>query len=427
MLSQCVLALGTGWGRAGVMAAQVYTSWPSRYTHLDLPILLAAFFAFEFYASRRLANVIQTALFLIMCLLIPVNTVQGVSWGAWYLQSVDPALRDAAAGMPIPTLAERHLSSLKSWGDATELADLMGMLKGAGMGAFANLPDKVAAQERPAAAVAIVSPPTAQEIRYSLPSAGEIFLIWGVNGWQALAGNSWPPGTRLINNRMQTPMLAQGNTFSVRLKVPRGTRIDYGFLITKYRDGTGISPVWEARPHYWMIASGNSVTDLESPLVLLSEGPVWKVSGRMVTQEVRYHASHAGEVALCWGLGSWHPVPRDLRPAGTVMRNKMMNTPMVRNGDTFVAKLRVPSGARVDYGFLITKGRGLFDIPGSIWDGRPEYVINAAEDGIIDAKTPVPVGNTEVSALARHALPILIALAGWGTIWLALYLLLALK
>ncbi len=98
---------------------------------------------------------------------------------------------------------------------------------------------------------------------------------------------------------------------------------------------------------------------------------------------------------------------------------------MVRNGDTFIAKLRVSADAIVNYGFSIRKMRGIFGIPDPIWDGRPEYVTKVADHGIIDAKAPVEIASTGIWGFAHHYFTILFALIGWAILWLALFLLLA--
>jgi hypothetical protein len=63
----------------------------------------------------------------------------------------------------------------------------------------------------------------------------------------------------------------------------------------------------------------------------LAQGPPF------VTQEIRYHTPEASEVFLVWGINGWNVVPEENRPAGTVVKNDVMHTPMVREGGTFVA------------------------------------------------------------------------------------------
>lgn len=103
----------------------------------------------------------------------------------------------------------------------------------------------------------------------------------------------------------------------------------------------------------------------------------------------------AGEVYLVWGINGWAPAPSDLRPAGTELRPsgpknaQLMHTPMVREGDTFVAKVSVPVGTTIDYGFLITKIRNRFDTANPIWDGHENLSRLVKADGRIDVHASV--------------------------------------
>jgi hypothetical protein len=55
----------------------------------------------------------------------------------------------------------------------------------------------------------------------------------------------------------------------------------------------------------------------------------------LVTQEIRYDMPDASEVFLVWGFNGWAVVPEENRPAGTVVKNAVMHTPMVREDDAF--------------------------------------------------------------------------------------------
>ena len=41
----------------------------------------------------------------------------------------------------------------------------------------------------------------AQEIRYRIAGAEEVWLVWGINGWQAIPEAARPPGTVLKDNK----------------------------------------------------------------------------------------------------------------------------------------------------------------------------------------------------------------------------------
>lgn len=84
-----------------------------------------------------------------------------------------------------------------------------------------------------------------QEIRYHMPEAGEVWLVWGVNGWQTLPEKAWPAGTVIRDDLMHTPMHDEGGVFTAVLRVPAQATIEYGFLITRSYDGTAIEKTWE--------------------------------------------------------------------------------------------------------------------------------------------------------------------------------------
>jgi hypothetical protein len=96
--------------------------------------------------------------------------------------------------------------------------------------------------------------------------------------------------------------------------------------------------------------------------------------------EFRYRAPEAGEVFLVWGIEGWQAVPEKEQPPGTAVRNRVMHTPMVRRGSSFLANVEVESGVSVEYGFLVTKTcDGLELEVRPAWDGRKEFRVPAGE------------------------------------------------
>jgi hypothetical protein len=86
-----------------------------------------------------------------------------------------------------------------------------------------------------------------QKIRFHHSEAGEVFIMWGVNGWYRAAEAQWPPGTVPFNDKNRypyTPMAREGNAFAVTIQAPVGTTIDYVFNITKNSNGESID-VWD--------------------------------------------------------------------------------------------------------------------------------------------------------------------------------------
>jgi lipopolysaccharide transport system permease protein len=144
------------------------------------------------------------------------------------------------------------------------------------------------------------------------------------------------------------------------------------------------------------------------PMMLFADSP-------LVTQEIRYHMPEAGEMLLVWGINGWTVVPEELRPAGTAVKNAVMHTPMVRKGDTFVARVQVPSGTTIDYGFLITRMRSGAAV--HIWeaDGKQDYHTIATQDGVVEVRTKSMLTQDHTPAIALGiGLPLLI---GLGTVF----------
>jgi hypothetical protein len=119
-----------------------------------------------------------------------------------------------------------------------------------------------------------------------------------------------------------------------------------------------------------------------------SSGPTQ--SETFVTQTIRYRMDQASDVTLCWGINGWTPLPADQIAKGTVLRNRLMYTPMQRAGDMFEARIRVPKGTIVDYAFQIT--RTLDGAIVDVWDanGNPkqDYHTYAVEGGYVELHAP---------------------------------------
>ncbi|TKB70427.1 MAG: hypothetical protein E8D45_13135 [Nitrospira sp.] len=85
-----------------------------------------------------------------------------------------------------------------------------------------------------------------QEIHYRIPEAEEVYFVWGINGWKPVPDTTRPPGTTLTKDKvMATRMVREGDAFVVRLRVPHGATVDYGFSITRTLDGAAVN-VWDA-------------------------------------------------------------------------------------------------------------------------------------------------------------------------------------
>ena len=119
------------------------------------------------------------------------------------------------------------------------------------------------------------------------------------------------------------------------------------------------------------------------------------IEGALVDQEIRYHQPDAGEVFLVWGINGWAQVPEGQRPAGTMLHEAIMHTPMALAGNTFVLKVRVPAGASIEYIFHITKKSNGADV--EVWDSNNDksYHALAERDQIADIKTTLTLDQAE--------------------------------
>jgi hypothetical protein len=114
-------------------------------------------------------------------------------------------------------------------------------------------------------------------------------------------------------------------------------------------------------------------------------------SARLLTQELLYQAAGAAEVELVWGINGWQRVPEADRPAGTVVKDAVMHTPMAFVGDRFVAKVHIPAGADLDFGFLVTKLRSGGSV--GMWDG--DYRQKGMRDHWLDVRSKLSLTKSD--------------------------------
>jgi len=84
-----------------------------------------------------------------------------------------------------------------------------------------------------------------QEIRFISQRATEVHLVWGVDDWKLVPEEKRPPGTRLVNGTMHTPMQQQNGVFVTWVELAADSTIDFGFLISEYFNGERVS-TWHA-------------------------------------------------------------------------------------------------------------------------------------------------------------------------------------
>ncbi|MGH7230984.1 MAG: glycosyltransferase family 39 protein [Nitrospiraceae bacterium] len=214
-----------------------------------------------------------------------------------------------------------------------------------------------------------------QAIRYRMPEAGEVLLVWWINGWETPPPSMRPAGTFESNGAIHTPMTRDGEDFVTTVEAPAGTVMTHAFLITKTREGATMS-VWDANGYpyryYVTVARSNRPATILATVNLAKAQTSPDNSGASLRkQEIQYEMREEGEVFLVWGLNGWRALPESLHPSGTVIKNGMMHTPMTQRGAAFVATVQVPAGSTMDYGFLVTKTRS-----GSVinaWDGAETF------------------------------------------------------
>lgn len=78
------------------------------------------------------------------------------------------------------------------------------------------------------------------------------------------------------------------------------------------------------------------------------------------TIQIRYKVPQATQVTLNWGVNGWQIYPD--KPKGTVIKNKIMRTPMIKDGDDFVVNISLPDSSVIDYYFSFTKPAGVFNV-----------------------------------------------------------------
>lgn len=110
-------------------------------------------------------------------------------------------------------------------------------------------------------------PLVTHELRYHQPEAGEAILVWGINKWSKLPESQWPPGTKIQDGVMQTPMVRSQNYFSVKLQVPANSTIDSIFHVPQTANGEPVK-IWDnnRKQGYHTNVGQGGVTDIYSTL-----------------------------------------------------------------------------------------------------------------------------------------------------------------
>lgn len=130
-----VLALAVGWGRAG-RAAET-GRMPTRYVLLAAPGMCAAYFTFLLFGKEWMRRTGLAALAILLALLFPLNTREGLKRRDWFGAGMEAFERDLASGASADRLAQRHHEFMLHWDEPLMVASLH-QLHDAGVGPFRN-------------------------------------------------------------------------------------------------------------------------------------------------------------------------------------------------------------------------------------------------------------------------------------------------
>ena len=128
-----VLTVAVGWGRAG-RAAET-GRMPTRYVLLAAPGMCAAYFSLLLFGTERMRRVGPAALAILLALLFPLNTREGLKRRAWFGDGMAAFERDLASGASSGALARRHHGFMLHWDEPLMVAGLQ-QLHDAGIGPF---------------------------------------------------------------------------------------------------------------------------------------------------------------------------------------------------------------------------------------------------------------------------------------------------
>ncbi len=117
------------------------------------------------------------------------------------------------------------------------------------------------------------------EINYIAPKSATVFLVWNIEGHPQDVTSASNDSTKLYDGLLYTPMVAKGDTFSISLNLPIGTRFSYSFWITKNKQGQ--------YEDYWDLQSGGK-TKVTDTLLITKNAIYWVKEERKEIQLVRY-------------------------------------------------------------------------------------------------------------------------------------------
>jgi lipoteichoic acid synthase len=105
------------------------------------------------------------------------------------------------------------------------------------------------------------------EIKYYAPKSGAVNLAWWVHDFSLEESIPWNPDVKTTDQLLYLPMTAYGDTFSIFLKAPYNSVLEYYFWITKDNQGY-IYDFWD------LDASGDTIVTDGSPIIKSAVYPV---------------------------------------------------------------------------------------------------------------------------------------------------------
>lgn len=141
------LALGRGRATLGLLGG-----FQSRYGTLAAPALCWVYFAWELYASPAVGRLAQACLFALACVLLPMNTREGLRHAKAHRLQVEAFEQDLRAGAPTYMLLRRHGPFL-FFSLNERLGEGMRMLHRSGIGPFRSMQADPPLREVPLSAV----------------------------------------------------------------------------------------------------------------------------------------------------------------------------------------------------------------------------------------------------------------------------------
>lgn len=156
---------------------------------------------------------------------------------------------------------------------------------------------------------------------------------------------------------------------------------------------------------------------------ILAEGAPEATGVGVVTLAFRYRMPEAGEVFLVWGVDDWGTVAEAIRPAGTILKDGVMHTPLARQDEWFTGQVQAPAGSTVKSGFLITKTSAGVEITPAFWEGNENVSVTGTGKEVIEVVSQISIGETELPVQFTFFYSLLV---GLGILGFAAFILMSL-